>query len=102
MCPQNQVSATFRGAQSPPSHWQVQLVSVIAAVAAPLPDISFSDSAAQRVDKAMATKAALLMTLRATGRWVLTISRMFAMEIVRSEHVHGVTFVKQSSVSACG
>jgi hypothetical protein len=40
--------------------------------------------------------------LRTTGRWVVTISRMFAMEIVRSEHVHDVTFVNQAKVPACG
>ena len=51
----------------PPFHWDGQLVSVIAAGATPLPDISFRESAAQMADQAIATNVALLMTLVTTG-----------------------------------
>ena len=43
-------------------------------------DISLRESAAQIADRAIAIRAALLMTLRTMGKWVLTISRMFAMK----------------------
>ena len=83
-----------RSARSPgairgiaPFH-RAQLASVTAAGAADLPDISRREPAAQRVESAIATRAALLISLSATGRWVLTISRTFAMKKVHSEHVH--------------
>ena len=65
-----------------------------AAGAAPLPDISLSESAAQIVDAAMATNATVLTTLRTIGRWVLTISRNFSIKKVCGEHMHGALPVK--------
>ena len=71
-----------------------------AAGAADLPDISRREPAAQRVESAIATKAALLISLSATGRWVLTISRTFAMKKVHSEHAHGAAPVNAARASA--
>ena len=59
---------------------RAQLASVTAAGAADLPDISRREPAAQRVEKAIATRAAQLISLSATGRWVLTISRRLVMK----------------------
>ena len=51
-----------------------QLTSVTTVGAADLPGISRREPAAQRVERAIATRAALLISLSATGRWVLTIA----------------------------
>lgn len=48
----------------------------------------------------MTTKAALLITLRTTGRWRLTISRTFVMEKVHSEHIDDAPFVNPIRITA--
>ena len=68
--------------------WQVQFVSTIIAGAASLPDISLRESAPQIADRAMATSATVLMTLRVMGRWMLTISRNLSIRKVCSEHIY--------------
>ena len=83
-----------------PSFLQVQLVSVIDAGAAPLPDISLRESAAQIADRAMATSATVLMTLRVTGRCLLTILRTFFIRKVCSEHIYGASPVKEIQAGA--
>ena len=77
-----------------PFFWQVQFVSVIIAGAASLPDISLRESAPQIAERAMATSATVLMTLRVIGRWMLTISRNLPIKKVCSEHIHGASPVK--------
>ena len=79
---------------------RAQLTSATATGAADLPDISRREPAAQRVESAIATRAALLINLSATGRWVLTISRTLAIEKVHSEHVHSATLVNAAGASA--
>ena len=77
-----------------PLFWQVQFVSVIIAGAASLPDISLRESAPQIAERAMATSATVLMTLRVIGRWMLTISRNLLIKKVCCEHIHGASPVK--------
>ena len=75
---------------------QIQLVSVTAAGAALLPDISLSESAAQRLERAITTRATVLTTLRTTGICVLTMSRTLDIGKVQNEHSHGARSVKPS------
>ena len=56
-----------------PFDWQIQLVSVTAAGAAPLPNISFRESAAQTLERAITTRATVLTILRTTGRCALIL-----------------------------
>ena len=77
-----------------PFAWQSQLISVNAACAAPLPDISFKESAAQTLERAIATKATVFTILRTTGRWVLTMSRTLDIGKVRCGQSHGARTVK--------
>ena len=84
-----------KGAKCPLGE-QIQLVSVTAAGAALLPDISLSESAAQRLERAITTRATVLTTLRTTGRCVLTMSRTLDIGKVQNEHSHGARSVKPS------
>ena len=77
-----------------PFAWQSQLISVNEACAAPLPDISFKESAAQTLERAIATKATVFTILRTTGRWVLTMSRTLDIGKVRCGQSHGARTVK--------
>ena len=70
------------------------MVSVTTAGAAPLPDISFRESAAQTLERAMATKATVLTMLRTTGRCMLTMSRTLDIGKVQDEQFHGAGSVK--------
>ena len=83
-----------RGDTAPPLDGWTQLVSVTTAGAAPLPDISFRESAAQTLERAMATKAAVLTMLRTTGRWLFTMSRTLDIRRVQIEHSYGARPVK--------
>ena len=86
----------IKGSEVPPLGEQIQLVSVTAAGAALLPDISLSESAAQRLERAITTRATVLTTLRTTGRCVLTMSRTLDIGKVQNEHSHGARSVKPS------
>ena len=79
---------------SAPFDWQIQLVSVTAAGAAPLPDISFRESAAQTLERAITTRATVLTSLRTTGKCALILSRTLDIGKVQSEQSHGAWFVK--------
>lgn len=83
-----------RGDTAPPLDERTQLVSVTTAGAAPLPDISFRESAAQTLERAMATKATVLTMLRTTGRWLFTMSRTLDIRRVHIEHSYGARPVK--------
>ena len=79
---------------SAPFGWQIQLASVTAAGAAPLPDISFRESAAQTLERAITTRATVLTSLRTTGKCALILSRTLDIGKVQSEQSHGAWFVK--------
>ena len=83
-----------RGDTPPPLDRWTQFVSVTAAGAAPLPDISFRESAAQTLERAMATKATVMMMLRTTGRWLFTMSRTLDIRRVHIEHSYSARTVK--------
>ena len=50
----------------------------------------------------METKAVLLSTLNAKGRWVSTISRTFTLKKVQNKYVYGATFVNATKMCANG
>ena len=79
---------------SAPFDWQIQLASVAAAGAAPLPDISFRESAAQTLERAITTRATVLTSLRTTGRCALILSRTLDIGKVQNEQSHSAWFVK--------
>ena len=65
--------------------------------AAPLPDISFKESAAQTLERAITTRATALTTLRTTGKCVLTMSRTLDIGKVQIEQSHGAGSVKTTN-----
>ena len=79
---------------SAPFDWQIQLDSVTAAGAAPLPDISFRESEAQTLERAITTRATVLTTFRTTGKCALILSRTLDIVKVQYEQSHGAWFVK--------
>ena len=79
---------------SAPFNWQIQLASVTAAGAAPLPDMSFRESAAQTLERAITTRATVLTSLRTTGKCALILSRTLDIGKVQNEQSHGAWFVK--------
>ena len=83
---------------SAPFDWQIQLASIAAAGAALLPDISFRESAAQTLERAITTRATVLTSLRKTGKCALILSRTLDIGKVQSEHSHGAWFVKTTSM----
>ena len=73
---------------SAPFDWQIQLDSVTAAGAAPLPDISFRESEAQTLERAITTRATVLTTFRTTGKCALILSRTLDIGEVQNEQSH--------------